>query len=135
MAHQDWNPVVFNSTKHTSNEKKTVGTPYISANKIAQKVEQIVEGDAKLSIKTMNSCAVKAIIKHRCALKLSQKELATKCCIAESVIRNIEQGKEAHNPQLLTKIQKVLAVKLLGDNIGEALVDKPTASAASAASK
>jgi ribosome-binding protein aMBF1 (putative translation factor) len=128
MAHQDWNPVVFNSTKHTSTEKKTVGSPYISANKTAQKVEQIVEGDTKLSIKMMNSCAVKAIIKHRCASKLSQKDLATKCCIAEAVIRNIEQGKEAHNPQLLTKIQKVLCVKLLGDNVGESLVDKTTAS-------
>ncbi len=135
MSHQDWNPVVFNSTKNTSTERKTVSAPYISANKTAQKIEQIVEGDAKLSIKMMNSCAVKAIIKHRCALKLSQKDLATKCCIAEAVIRNIEQGKEAHNPQLLTKIQKVLCVKLLGDNIGESLVDKPTASNTSNASK
>ena len=124
MAHQDWNPVVFNNTKHTSTEKKTVCAPHISANKTAQKVEQLVESDAKLTIKTMNSCAVKAIIKSRCALKFSQKDLATKCCITESIIRNIEQGKEAHNPQLLTKIQKVLCVKLLGDNIGESLTDK-----------
>lgn len=124
MAHQDWNPVVFNNTKHTSTEKKAVGTPHISANKTAQKVEQIVDSDAKLSIKTISNDAVKAIIKHRCALKLSQKDLATKCCITEAVIRNIEQGKEAHNPQLLTKIQKVLCIKLLGDNIGESLTDK-----------
>jgi putative transcription factor len=128
MAHQDWNPVVFNNTKHTSTEKKVVGTPHISANKTAQKVEQIVESDAKLSIKMMNSDAVKAIIKHRCTLKLSQKDLAARCCIAETVIRNIEQGKEAHNPQLLTKIQKVLCVKLLGDDIGESVVDKTTKS-------
>jgi putative transcription factor len=128
MAHQDWNPVVFNSTKNISTEKKPVGAPYISANKTAQKVEKLVESDAKLAIKMMNGDAVKAIIKHRCALKLSQKDLATRCCITEAVIRNIEQGKEAHNPQLLTKIQKVLCVKLLGENIGESLVDKTTAS-------
>ena len=126
MAHQDWNPVVLNSTKNTSTEKKPLCAPYISTNKTAQKVEKIVESDAKLAIKMMNSEAVKAIIKHRCALKLSQKDLATRCCIAEAVIRNIEQGKEAHNPQLLTKIQKVLCVKLLGDNIGESVADKTT---------
>jgi len=128
MSHQDWNPVVFNNTKHTSNEKKSVCTPHISANKTAQKVEQLVESDAKLTIKTMNICAVKAIIKNRCVLKLSQKDLAAKCCITEAVIRNIEQGKEAHNPSVLTKIQKVLGIKLLGDNIGESLMDKTTTS-------
>lgn len=128
MTHQDWNPVVFNNTKNTSSTKKPVDTPHISANKTALKVEQIAEGDAKLTIKTTNPDTVKAIIKHRCALKLSQKDLASKCCITEAVIRNIEQGKEPHNPTVLTKIQKVLCVKLLGDNIGTPLAEKQTTS-------
>ena len=125
MTHQDWNPVVFNNTKHTSSTKTpSGGTPHISANNTALKVEQIVESDAKLSIKTIHPDTVKVIIKHRCALKLSQKDLAAKCCITEAVIRNIEQGKEPHNPTVLTKIQKVLSVKLLGDDIGTPLADK-----------
>jgi len=127
MTHQDWNPVVFNSVKDAPSAKKPVcTTPYISSNKTALNIEKIAEGDAKLTIKTINPDAVKAIIKYRCALKLSQKDLAAKCCITETVIRNIEQGNEPHNPTVLTKIQKILCVKLLGDNIGAPLVDKTT---------
>jgi putative transcription factor len=126
MSHQDWDTVVLKSNKHTSTEKKPVGPPCVSANKAAQKVDKIVESDAKLEIKTINPDAVKAIIKQRCILKLSQKELAVKCCITDTLLRNIEQGKEPHNPTVLIKIQKVLCVKLLGDNIGTPLADKKT---------
>ena len=127
MSHQDWSTVVFNSSKDTPSTKNSTGTPYVSANKTALKVEQIAEGDSKLAIKTISNDVVKAIIKNRCVLKLSQKDLAAKCCITEALIRNIEQGKEPHNPTVLTKIQKVLCVKLLGDNIGTPLDEKAKA--------
>ena len=128
MTHQDWEPVILNSTKNTSFDKKPTGIPHISANKKALKVEQLVESDAKLTIKMIHPDTVKAIIKQRCVLKYSQKDLATKCCITEALIRNIEQGKEPYNPTVLTKIQKVLCVKLLGVDIGTPLDEKKSKS-------
>ena len=65
--------------------------------------------------------AVSAIIKKRSELKLTQTELANKINISPNIIKSLEQNKEQHNPGLLSKLQKVLGIKLLGANIGEPL--------------
>ena len=65
--------------------------------------------------------AVDVVKRRRCELKLTQKELANKSQVPEATIKNLEQGNELHNPPLLTKLQRVLGVKLLGQNIGELL--------------
>ena len=119
MSHQDWTTVTFNSSKKTP--VVTSGTK-TSANISALKIENIAdESNAPLTISMMSSDAVKAIIAQRKVLNITQKELAAKCNILEATIRNIEQSKEPHNVAILNSLQRVLRVKLLGDNIGSAI--------------
>jgi ribosome-binding protein aMBF1 (putative translation factor) len=117
--HQDWETVVFKSKTKTT-EADAVRKPVVSSSPIA-KIERMDNSDEKLSIKMIDSKVVEIIKKRRCELKLSQKELANKTQVPEAIIKNLEQGKEKHNPPLLTKLQRGLGIKLLGQNIGEQL--------------
>jgi len=120
MSHQDWETITFN--KKTSNSSQqtqnTIKKP--PANIQAIKVEQLVDqGEGRLEKKMIDTKAVSAIIKKRSELKLTQNDLAVKINVSPNVIKSLEQNKEQHNPNLLTKIQKVLGIKLLGSNIGD----------------
>ena len=126
MSHQDWTPVVFsnNSKKTTSGGsvetvRKTTGNQPSAASINARKIESIDSSDDKLTHKMIDTKAVDAVKRRRCELKLTQKDLANKSQVPEATIKNLEQGKEFHNPPLLTKLQRALGVKLLGQNIGE----------------
>jgi putative transcription factor len=135
MAHQDWETVVFkkrpNQTEaikaaqrsgNTESIKKTdAGNRQNSTIVNSYKIDNIDSSEQKLSLKMIDTKATEAIRKKRCELKLSQKELANKAQVPESVIKSLENNKEQHNPPLLTKIQRVLGIKLLGQNIGEPL--------------
>jgi ribosome-binding protein aMBF1 (putative translation factor) len=121
MSHQDWQTITFSKkTKPSQNNDTTSKKPPVNilANKIENKVDNT---DERLVIKTIDTNAVKAITKARIELGLSQKELANKINVSDAVIKSIEQNKEPNNTQLLTKLQKVLKIKLLGDNIGTPL--------------
>jgi len=120
MSHQDWETITFN--KKTSNSSQqtqnTIKKP--PANIQAIKVEQLVDqGEGRLEKKMIDTKAVSAIIKKRSELKLTQNDLAVKINVSPNVIKSLEQNKEQHNPNLLTKILKVLGIKLLGSNIGD----------------
>jgi len=121
MSHQDWNVVTFNS-KNSTHSKKTSLEPIAkkpSANVYASKIENKIDNtDERLSVKTIDTTAVRAIMKARAEQGMTQKDLANKCNLSEAVIKSIEQNKEPHNTGLLSKLQKILKVKLLGDNIG-----------------
>lgn len=121
MSHQDWETITFSNkkTKTTQNSDVPKKPPVnIIANKIENKVNNT---DERLVIKTIDINAVKAITKARTELGLTQKDLANKINVSDSVIKSIEQNKEPNNTQLLSKLQKVLKIKLLGDNIGTPL--------------
>lgn len=121
MSHQDWTTITFSKkTKTTSSSDSTSKKP--SVNIIANKIENKVNNtDERLVIKPIDINAVRAITKARVELGLSQKELANKINVSDAVIKSIEQNKEPNNTQLLNKLQKVLKIKLLGDNIGTPL--------------
>jgi putative transcription factor len=129
MSHQDWEPVVFkkSSTQQQrsgnveSVKKSDVGNRQNVPQGNTYKLDNIDSSEAKLSLKMIDSRAVEAVKRKRCDLKITQKELANKAQVPETVIKNLENGKEQHNPQLLTKLQRALGVKLLGQNIGEPL--------------
>ena len=56
-------------------------------------------------------------------LKLSQKDVAQKVNEKPSVIQDYESGKAIPNPQILSKLERVLGVKLRG--ISRFLVEHP----------
>lgn len=129
MSHQDWEPVVFK--KSSTQQQRSGNVESIkkadSGNRqnVPQgntfKLDNIDSSEAKLSLKMIDSRSVEAVKRKRCDLKITQKELANKAQVPETVIKSLENGKEQHNPQLLTKLQRALGVKLLGQNIGEPL--------------
>lgn len=123
MSHQDWETVTFAGKKQTkSTPNAEVGTKKPPANIQALKIENKVDNtEEKLTVKTIDNNAVRAIIKARGELGLTQKELANKINISDAVIKSIEQNKEPNNTALLNKLQKALKVKLLGDGIGTPL--------------
>ena len=129
MSHQDWEPVVFKKsstqTQRSGNVESIKKADSGNRQNVPQgntyKLDNIDSSDAKLSLKMIDSRAVEAVKRKRCDLKITQKELANKAQVPETVIKSLENGKEQHNPQLLTKLQRTLGVKLLGQNIGEPL--------------
>ena len=62
-----------------------------------------------------------AIQKARQALHLKQKELATKINEKEQIIVEYENGTVNLNQQILSKLERVLGVKLRGNEIGKPL--------------
>jgi len=63
----------------------------------------------------------RAIQTGRMDLKLSQKDVAQKVNEKPSVIQDYESGKAIPNPQILSKLERVLGVKLRGSDIGKKL--------------
>ncbi|KAI0306743.1 multi protein bridging factor 1-domain-containing protein [Multifurca ochricompacta] len=57
----------------------------------------------------------------RMDLKLSQKDVAQKINEKPSVLQDYESGKAIPNAQILSKLERVLAVKLRGNDIGKKL--------------
>ena len=58
---------------------------------------------------------MKAIQTARMELKLSQKDVAHKINEKWSVLQDYESGKAFPNPQILSKLERVLGVKLRGN--------------------
>lgn len=55
----------------------------------------------------------------RLALEMTQKDIAQKVNEKPSVIQDYESGKAIPNPQILGKLERVLKVKLRGNDIGK----------------
>ena len=54
----------------------------------------------------------KEMQKARCAKNMTQKQLAQKLNLKQTIIANYEQGKAVPNNYIITKIERALGVKL-----------------------
>eukprot|EP00118_Oscarella_pearsei_P024981 m.307245 g.307245 ORF g.307245 m.307245 type:complete len:151 (+) comp42061_c0_seq1:57-509(+) len=66
----------------------------------------------------------RVIMRARGDKKLSQKDLATKINEKPQVVNDYEAGRAIPNQQILSKLERVLGVKLRGKTIGEPLGGK-----------
>jgi len=66
-------------------------------------------------------CVGRAIQDARLALKLSQKDIAQRINEKPSVIQDYESNRAIPHPQILSKLERVLGVKLRGSEIGKKL--------------
>jgi len=67
----------------------------------------------------------RAIQQSRMDLGLTQKDLAQRINEKPQVVNEYESGKAIPNQQVLGKIERVLAIRLRGKNIGEPLSSGP----------
>lgn len=137
---QDWKPTIIRKTRPTAKDmrspsainqalasgqgievhkKHEAGTnkhPAGSAN-----MAKIDADHETLKVKTIDSSVAKAIQQARQKAGKTQKELATEICERPQVVTEYESGKAIPNQQILGKLERVLKVKLRGNNIGTPL--------------
>ena len=86
----------------------------------------------------MSLDVARAIQQARNELKMTQKEFAQKMNEKPQTINDYESGRAIPSQQLLARMERVLGVKLRGNNIGEKLTygkNKDAAAAGSAGPK
>lgn len=132
---QDWETVVFRKRLDKKTEIKSaqrdgnvesvrkIDSSNSNTNKTnnTYRLEKLEMNDEKMTLKMIDSNLVNIIKRQRGVKGYTQKELANKAQVPEAQIKNLEQGKEQYNASLLSKLQRVLEVKLLGQNIGQPL--------------
>jgi len=100
---QDWTPLVLNKpkTKHSSSIK--------DASSIKE-YNNLLNDD--YVAKNININISNQIKNARCSKSLTQKQLANRLNVKESVINNYESGKIIPNNHTLNQISKILDIKL-----------------------
>ncbi|KAK9457614.1 multi protein bridging factor 1-domain-containing protein [Dipodascopsis uninucleata] len=106
--------VVSTDKKYGAGSNRTVGTDGQRLTKIDRETD--VAPPPKLDIQVG-----KAISKARLEKSMTQKDLAVKVNEKANIINDYEMGRAVPNQQLLGKLERVLGVKLRGQNIGAPL--------------
>lgn len=117
MQDQDWTPVILNGKPSVIKEKSSVSKKISnkqskgnSGRKLQKIEEQAEEGNFKID--TLDMSTKKAIMKARQEKGWSQKEFATKCNLNQNNIRDYESGKVVPPGDHLTRMSKILGIKL-----------------------
>ena len=111
MEHQDWNTIYTRASKHIDKkekkekEKNTKTQQFSKINKIEKKIE---EGNLKHD-KTPADLG-KLIQQRRLSQNMTQKDLAQKINVPVKTINELELGKAKHNPQVVSKIKRILNI-------------------------
>ena len=123
----DFKEVVFRSKAKPTTTKNPIPGETVSQQKYnaaknvqhqtpsnARKIEAIADGEEDVSLKpkTVSHDLKLQIQQARQAKSLTQKQLATQCNMAESVIKSYENGSAQPNGQELAKMSRILGVKL-----------------------
>ncbi|KAF9585545.1 multiprotein-bridging factor 1 [Lunasporangiospora selenospora] len=86
-----------------------------------RRIAKVAESEEIIAPKAVSMDVGKAIAKARIELKMNQKELGVKVNEKQTVINDYEAGRAVPNQQILGKLERVLAVKLRGKEIGSPL--------------
>jgi ribosome-binding protein aMBF1 (putative translation factor) len=129
---QDWTPVGWNKqgTKQTNETKKDFLKRESQAGRVISSMNnttcnkagsnglndkvmsarKLDEEEDTFKHKSVSLSISKRIAQKRCEMKLTQKELAMKLSLPESIIKDYEKpdGKVIPNPNILNKIEKIL---------------------------
>lgn len=105
MAHQDWNPVVFNASRQNNPKNKGPVLPeeVIRMKKIEEGTYVIPKVSVALQQQIRNA---------RSAKGMTQKELAAKINVKSNIINSYESGNIIPDAATLQKISRVLGTPL-----------------------
>lgn len=110
LEHQDWTTIKVNKKKTKEEVKESTNNKKKPVDLNAKKIEKKVEED-DLKHKKITPELKQQIIQSRCALSLTQKQLAQKCNFPLQIINDIETGKAIYNHVHINKIKRVLKMK------------------------
>ena len=80
----------------------------------AQRMGKLENESEELSHKRVGDAVKKAIMQGRLAKKLTQAQLAQQINEKPQIIQEYESGKAIPNQQVLSKLERILGVKLRG---------------------
>ena len=110
MEHQDWTPVILTKNPQKNyTQKELEEHQKKQEEKLKKKAEE--DNEVKAPPKVSNELK-KSLQQARISKKMSQKDLATKLNVPTKTITDYENGKIVPNNQFISKMEKILNVKL-----------------------
>jgi len=113
MEHQDWKPVILNSSKNIPKQQTEIVPKFQSSNSNsnvnAAKIERDEEEGKKL--KKYGAEYGRKVQDARTSKKLTQKQLAQQLNVRQDVVQKLENGSGLVDGQVCGKIFRILGVK------------------------
>ena len=117
MDHQDWKQVILRNpnapSKKEAEKKKLIKKPVQhNSNNLSGGVSfKKLDGDDVQKLEKVSKNDVQKIQQARLAQKMSQKDLANRLNVKQTVINELESGKMNKNNQFVSKVKKVLRIQ------------------------
>jgi len=121
MDHQVLREIIIRggSVNTKINDLRNGNVEAVMKKKVDRHLIKIDNANEVEAIEKVNMDIRRIVQKTRTEKSMTQKQLAERINVKYEIIRDLESGKLAKDTQLLSKLQRVLGVRLLGKNIGE----------------